>query len=106
MTLSRLKSSSICQRLFHEGNCDLVPGDIVEWAYKRDGSIVIEHDMLWSTPMNRWVPIGSGLVHTLVSIDGEQIMWLNREGCFHARVDDIMAARGVFSGLRVLPRAC
>ena len=82
------------------------PGDQIEWAYKRDGSIVIEHDMLWSTPMNRWVPIGSGLVHTLVSIDGEQIMWLNREGCFHARVDDIMAARGVFSGLRVLPRAC
>lgn len=67
----------------------IVPGDIIEWVYKRDGSILIEDETLWSTPMNRWVPIGSRLVHTLVSINDERITWLNEEGLFCAYVDDI-----------------
>ena len=83
----------------------MVPGDIIEWAYKRDGSVVIEDEMLWSTLMNRWTLIGSGLVHTLVSINDEQITWLNEKGLFRARVDDARRRRNGASVVPVVPRA-
>lgn len=63
-------------------------GDRIEWTYKRNGRLVTGREQLWSTIMNCYVPIGSSLIHTLVSIDDEQITWVNEEGCFHARVDD------------------
>ena len=64
------------------------PGDIIEWTYEYNNKPVARREILWSTCMNRWAPIGSGLVHVLVSIDKEQISWLNEEGCFYARVND------------------
>lgn len=72
----------------HEGNCEMVPGDLIEWVYKSSHMVVDKDEEMWSTLMHDWVPIGSGLVHTLISIDNEQITWMNEEGLFHARTDD------------------
>ena len=81
------------------------PGDMIEWTYEQNGQLVDEHEMLWSSTTKRWMPIGSSLVHTLVSINGVQITWLNEEGCFHARVDDAQSDLLVSDWRRVLPRA-
>lgn len=85
---------------------NLKPGDIIEWVYKRTGTLVSEREALWSTLMKRYVPIGSALVHTLISIDGEQITWVNVEGCFHASMDDVMDGLTLESEWPVLPRTC
>ena len=84
----------------------MIPGDLIEWTYKRNGRRVINREQLWSTLMKRWVPIGSSLVHTLVSIDGEQITWMNEEGLFRARVDDTQNAFWMSGAETVVPRAC
>ena len=84
----------------------MIPGDLIEWTYKRNGRRVINREQLWSTLMKRWVPIGSSLVHTLVSIDGEQITWMNEEGLFRARVDDTCGEGQYGEFRRVIPRAC
>ena len=78
------------------------PGDIIEWVYKQTDKLVAEDEELWSTPMSRWVPIGSSLVHTLISINDERISWLNEKGLFHARVDD---ATFVNERVLVVPRS-
>ena len=82
----------------------MVPGNIIEWTYKRNGRRVINREQLWSTLMKRWVPIGSSLVHTLVSIDGERISWLNEEGCFYAHVDDLEPTAAALTYGQVVPR--
>lgn len=84
----------------------LHPGDLIEWTYKWDGNIVAEDETLWSTPMSRWVPIGSGLVHTLISIDDEQMCWLNEEGLFYARVYDAGTHHEFLPRRKVASRAC
>jgi hypothetical protein len=63
------------------------PGDLIEWVYKSDPQPVDEDVELWSTPMQRWIPIG---IHpaVLISITDEFYTWLTLEGLFHARVDD------------------
>lgn len=81
------------------------PGDIIEWVYKQTDKLVAEDEELWSTPMSRWVPIGSSLVHTLISINDERISWLNEKGLFHARVDDAKALGADFARRPVVPRA-
>ena len=68
---------------------NLKPGDIIEWVHNQDDKPVNEQEELYSTPMNRWVPIGSRLIHTLISIDDEQIAWVNEKGLFHARRNNI-----------------
>lgn len=73
----------------------MVPGDVIEWVYEDSGQIVIIIEELWSMDMNKWVSIGSDLIHMLVSIDEKRICWMNEEGLFHICVDDI--------ALRVLP---
>lgn len=66
----------------------MVPGDIIEWVDKITGTSVPIDQQIWSTKMNKCLPIGSDLVHTLVSIDSERICWLHAKGCFHTHVDD------------------
>ena len=81
------------------------PGDMIEWVYKQTNEFIAEDETLWSTLMQRYVPIGSNFVHILISIDNEQLTWLNEEGCFHARMDDTLF-EGMAQGLSsVLPRA-
>lgn len=57
--------------------------------FESSREVVAKDEELWSSLLKQWVPIGSGLVHTLISIDSEQIMWMNEEGLFRASVDDI-----------------
>ena len=66
----------------------LAPGDMIEWTYKWNGELILSGWMLWSTPLQRWVPIGSEQVHLLISITQDTIVWLNDKGLFHACVGD------------------
>ncbi len=81
------------------------PGDLIEWVYKSNREVVVSGEELWSTPLERWVPIGSEQVHLLISITDETIVWLNDKGLFHAHVND--AARGLALPLliQVVPHA-
>ena len=81
------------------------PGDLIEWVYKQDGNIVLEREILWSSLMKRYVPIGSGHVHALISIDSEQITWMNEEGLFRARVNDTLWTNLRCGRPTVVPRA-
>ena len=76
------------------------PGDMIEWVSKFSGELVHKRSRLWSTVEGRYVPIGSEMVHFLVSINNETFSWLNEKGLFHARVDD---ARRRLRPLRVRP---
>jgi hypothetical protein len=68
------------------------PGDLIEWVYKSDSQPVDEDEKLWSTPMQRWIPIG---VHPMmfISMTDEFYTWLTPEGLFHACVDDTRSMR-------------
>ena len=85
--------------------CQLNPGDLIEWVYKSDSQPVDEDAKLWSTTMKRWVPIG---VHPmmLISMTDEFYMWLTPKGLFHACVDDTSACPSAVSFLEVVPRVC
>ena len=80
------------------------PGEIIEWAYKYSGEPVTK-EKLWSSVEDRWVPIGSELMHVLVSIDDETMTWMNEKGLFHARVDDTRRGPLRQSTAPVVPRA-
>ena len=80
------------------------PGDLIEWVYKSDSQPVDEDAELWSTPMQRWIPIGVRPA-ILVSITNEFYMWLTLEGLFHARVDDTSAVAVSALVIEVVPRA-
>ena len=82
----------------------MVPGNIIEWVYKQTDELIAEDEMLWSSLMKRYVPIGSCHVHALISIDSERIVWMNEEGLFYARVDDTLAVVGHAWPTTVVPR--
>ena len=79
-------------------------GDMIEWTYKHSGELVREDETLWSSMMERFVPIGGEAVHFLVFVNDETYSWLNENGLFHARVDDPVAGPGYESALVVVPR--
>ncbi len=81
------------------------PGDMIEWVHKRSGHLVHEDETLWSAVERRFVPIGSEMVHFLVSINEETYSWLNEKGLFHARVDDSRSMARRCSRRSVVPRA-
>ena len=86
-------------------NATMKPGDQIEWTYKRNGQCVAKREMLWSSTMERYVPIGSGLIHVLVSIDSERITWMNEKRLFHARLGDTTAWSILQGHNAVVPRA-
>lgn len=66
------------------------PGDIIEWKYKQ-GTPANLDETIWSTTMERWVPVGRAMVHLLVaSVDGT-IMWINPAGLFTAEFESDVA---------------
>jgi hypothetical protein len=80
------------------------PGDLIEWMYEFDSKPVLENEELWSTPMQRWIPIG---VHPmmLISITDEFYTWLTPDGLFSTQMDNAPAfADQRWSG-SVVPRA-
>lgn len=80
------------------------PGDMIEWTYKLSGRLVHEDETLWSSTEERFVPIGSEMVHCLVSINDETFSWLNEKGLFHACVGDTRRGTGAGRVWRVVPR--
>jgi hypothetical protein len=79
------------------------PGDLIEWVHEYDSQHVHKDAKLWSTPMQRWVPIG---VHPmmLISITDEFYFWLTLEGLLLARVDDASSRLTVGTRYWVVPR--
>ena len=81
------------------------PGDMIEWTYEVSGELVREGEALWSNTEGCYAPIGSEMVHLLVSIDDDTCFWLNEKGLFNAYVDDECAGRPGGRG-RVVPHVC
>jgi len=83
------------------------PGDLIEWVYVANDQIVRPREELWSTPMQKWVPIGG--VHVLVSIANGMLTWLPLCGVFkgllHVRWDDTGDPGANGSAGPVAPRA-
>ena len=74
MSTTEAGCSTRCRRT------SMKPGDLIEWVYKSDSQPVDEDAELWSTPMQRWVPIGVRPA-ILVSITDEFYSWLTPGGC-------------------------
>lgn len=80
------------------------PGDQIEWVYEPIGKRVVNNETLWSSTMRCWAPIGSRLIHTLVSIDKNRITWMNEKGLFHAHVNDSEASMTAMTTHETFPR--
>lgn len=77
------------------------PGDLIEWRYRKMGKLVDAYDTVWSTVLQRYVPIGSKMVHLLISIDDSTLVWLNDMGLFQAKRSDRAGSRS-----DVMPSTC
>ena len=64
------------------------PGDRIEWTYERNGSVVTENETLYSSRMERWVPIGSNLTHVLLSVNKHELFIQNEKGTWTLSSDD------------------
>jgi hypothetical protein len=56
------------------------PGDLIEWVDLRSGVVVPDHEGIWSTPMQRYVPVGG--IALLISITPENYTYLSNRGLF------------------------
>jgi len=63
-------------------------GDFIEWVEMCGGKLVDKDEELYSTIENKWVPIGSNLVHMCINVEDDVYTWLNEKGLFSAHVDD------------------
>lgn len=79
---------------------------MIEWTYKVSKTLVGKNEQLWSAVEERYVPVGSGMIHLLVSINDETYSWLNKRGLFHARVGDSERRTGAFADDQIFPRVC
>lgn len=58
------------------------PGDLIEWFYNDNDKAVNKDEELWSSSMQRWVPIGGTAF--LISTAWKKYTWLSKEGLFSA----------------------
>ena len=58
------------------------PGDMIEWVFEDSGEEIYSDHMLWSTPLEEYVPVDG--IALLISITKDTYMWLNDKGLFHA----------------------
>jgi hypothetical protein len=77
------------------------PGDLIEWVYTSDQAPVVPEEHLWSSSLDRWVPIW-GVALLVGNADGI-LTWVSDKGLFHARADDARQRR--MGQPRVVPRA-
>lgn len=82
----------------------MVPGDIIEWTYCDANYLAFDYEYLWSSSMRQRVPIGSKSIHVLVSIDEEQMSWLNEKGLFTACMADFRRSREQQGQIWFMPR--
>lgn len=67
------------------------PGDIIEWTYVDAIKLaVFPGEQLWSFSNDGWIAIGPELTHVLISIDDEQMFWMNAMGTFHMMLNHPM----------------
>jgi hypothetical protein len=78
------------------------PGDFIEWVYKSNNVVVPHDEMLWSTLMQKWVPI-TGLIE-LVALTDDAIVWLCDNRLFRARSVDTLAGQGNTPCAAAVPR--
>jgi len=84
------------------------PGDLFEWAYNVDGSVVLRNEHTWSSVMKQWVPIGG--IHLLIALADGILTWLPLgaldKGLLHMREDDTRRSHeNAFLSKKVAPRA-
>jgi len=53
---------------------NMKPGDMIEWRYESSDKPIARDEYVWSSVMNRWLPIGG--VHLLISRDNDELTWL------------------------------
>ena len=84
------------------------PGDFIVWTYKATGELVGSSETLWSSTLQKYVPVGRSN-NLLISIheenDKQVITWLNDKGLFHAHVDDTQWLLSMGRPASVVPRA-
>jgi len=88
---------------------DINPGDLIEWTYSYNNKLVVKYETLWSTIENKFVPIGSEMIHACVACDSIAYAWYNKKGLFRARFSDTpyrphSKSRIELLGYRVIPR--
>ena len=69
------------------------PGDLIEWRYQYSKQRIDTNEMLWSSIMQKWIPMG--IVSTFLHQDNEIYFWINSKGCFSAHVNDITVSGSV-----------
>jgi hypothetical protein len=79
------------------------PGDLIEWVYQYNSRPVREEIEIWSTPMQRWIPVDIQPM-MLVSITDEFYSWLTPEGLFSVCVDDATLGTKRKFAMHVVPR--
>jgi hypothetical protein len=82
------------------------PGDLIKWINEATDQHISVDEELWSTPLCRYVPIGSKFVHMLMAIDNDHITWFNSRGIFYAHVDDTVCGGLLQRNIVIIPRAC
>jgi hypothetical protein len=71
----------------------------IKWKYRYDKKNVHENEELWSTIEERYVPIGSEMIHTLIFMKkvnhlAEVISWINEKGVYSAYATDFVLSKG------------
>ena len=79
------------------------PGDMIEWVYTHNNTIVVHNEQCYSQTMKQWIPIGGSML--LISVIGSEIFFLRKEGLFRARVDETCTCGDARVFVRVVPRS-
>lgn len=69
----------------------LIPGEIIKFVYLTPGGNdkdVHDKELLWSSRMERWIPIGSNLTHVILSVDKHELFIQNEKGTWTLSSDD------------------
>jgi len=62
------------------------PGDMIEWVYTHNNTIVVHNEQCYSQTMKQWIPIGGLML--LISVIGSEIFFLRKEGLIRTSADE------------------
>ena len=82
---------------------DLKPGNLFDWVIEYNNKRVRLDEELWSSLMNRWIPIGGPEPMLCIGITDEGIVWLSVKGLFSASIKDGGEGWLMSSRWRVVP---
>ena len=78
------------------------PGDMIEWVYTHNNTIVVHNEQCYSQTMKQWIPIGGSML--LISVIGSEIFFLRKEGLFRASADEAAMNLNMVTCGGVVPR--